>query len=282
MLGVLKCPAKVNLSLAVVGKRPDGYHELVSVAAPISLADELFIRPAPAFSLTLTGPFAPALSHEPPETNLLHRAFHQHASAWRVPPLALRLIKNIPPGGGLGGGSSDTAALLGAMARLAARPPTPRQLHRAALALGADVPFFLSGGAALMQGIGEKLTPVQVARAHQLTVVFPGAGMSTAKAYAALGAGPVTPQARRRAVSATTPLVQALAAGQLPPNLLFNDFENVTPRPAPLGEGWRLSGSGACWFCPGWPELGKLPEAWCVWRCRIFSSPVLGMGEGGA
>lgn len=265
----LKCPAKVNLSLAVVGKRPDGYHELVSVAVPVSLADELFIRPAAAFSLRVTGPFAPALSHEPPENNLLHRAFHQYAGAWRVPPMALRLVKNIPPGGGLGGGSSDAATLLSAMARLAAQPPSGGQLHRAALALGADVPLFLSGGPALMQGIGEKLTPVKVARAHRLTVVFPGAGMSTARAYAALGAGPVTAPARQRARAAATPLLQALAAGRLPAQLLFNDFEQVTPRPAPLGEGWRLSGSGACWFCLGWPELGKLPGAWRVWRCKI-------------
>ena len=159
-------PAKVNLTLAVLGTRPDGFHDLHSVMVPLDLADRLSLSvlpPGVGDSLHVDG-FDPG----PAEDNLVLRAIavaRRHARAASglaeaPPPLAARLEKGIPIAAGLAGGSSDAAAA--AEAALEAWGVDPGADGRAAIAaeLGSDVPFFLAGGPALVEGRGERVTPL--------------------------------------------------------------------------------------------------------------------------
>ena len=158
----LTAPAKVNLFLEVAGKRPDGYHELATLFAKISLADQLEIEAAPAeteyLQLTLSGPLASGLESGPDNLALKAvRAFEEEFGL--VLHAHVRLEKHIPFGAGLGGGSSDAGTVLLGLCRLFGKDPL-RLLPRAAK-LGADVPLFLYPDTFLKgEGIGEKLTPV--------------------------------------------------------------------------------------------------------------------------
>ncbi len=161
MLSVLT-PAKINLFLNIRPPRPDGYHELCTVFQAIRLWDRLDIAPLPEgpptirFSCNL-----PALEAEAP-ANLVVKAYHLFWQKTGLPPigLAVRLHKGIPMQAGLGGGSSDAAAMLQVLNHLAFGPLSPSALHEAATELGSDVPFFLGGGTALARGRGELLEPV--------------------------------------------------------------------------------------------------------------------------
>jgi 4-diphosphocytidyl-2-C-methyl-D-erythritol kinase len=151
-------PAKLNLGLAVVGKRPDGYHNLLTIFQAIDLADELTFRPRPeGVRLTVNGD--PSLPEGP--ENLVVRAATLFARARGVEDGAeIELAKRIPAGAGLGGGSSDAAATLLGLETLWGLKPDPIALRRIALELGSDVPFFLTGGTARGEGRGEILTPL--------------------------------------------------------------------------------------------------------------------------
>ena len=147
----LVAPAKVNLGLEVVGRRADGLHELVSILVNVDLADE--VRLEPGAGLAVTGSYAPA---EPlgPETELASRALRAlEAEAGRELGLAVSIDKRIPMGAGLGGGSADAAAVLRAAPELGVTL-APERAAELALDLGADVPFQLQGGAALVRGWG--------------------------------------------------------------------------------------------------------------------------------
>jgi 4-diphosphocytidyl-2C-methyl-D-erythritol kinase len=148
-------PAKVNLALHVTGRRPDGYHLLDSLVAFPAIGDRVEAEPAAGLSLTLDGPFARDLGAGP--DNLVLRA------AQLIRPegkgAAIRLVKSLPVASGIGGGSSDAAAALRLLARLWEVPlPPAEQLA----ALGADVPVCLRAMPQRMQGIGERLTPVEL------------------------------------------------------------------------------------------------------------------------
>jgi 4-diphosphocytidyl-2-C-methyl-D-erythritol kinase len=151
-------PAKLNLGLAVVGKRADGYHDLLTIFQAIDLADELEFRPgARGIELQVDGEDGIPEGSE----NLVVRAAESLAKARGIPPLArVRLRKRIPAGSGLGGGSSDAAAALVALESLWGIESDPLLLRRLALELGSDVPFFLTGGTARGEGRGEILTPL--------------------------------------------------------------------------------------------------------------------------
>ncbi|MBB5235604.1 4-(cytidine 5'-diphospho)-2-C-methyl-D-erythritol kinase [Deinococcus budaensis] len=169
-------PAKVNLGLSVRGLRQGGYHELHTVMVPLAVGDELEITPAPALSLRVQGAELPADGR-----NLVYRAARAYLDAAGTPGgAAITLHKRLPLASGLGGGSSDAATTLMALARLY---PAGVDLARLALTLGADVPFFLLGRAALAQGVGEVLTPLPVPRTA-LVLVNPGVEVSARDAYA--------------------------------------------------------------------------------------------------
>jgi 4-diphosphocytidyl-2-C-methyl-D-erythritol kinase len=175
----VRCPAKVNLYLRVVGRRPDGYHEIVTVMQPLTLADELTVsRGGTDISLECDQAELPS-----GEENLVWRAARQFqaetGSKWGV---RLSLRKRIPVAAGLGGGSSDAAGTLLAMNDLAGKPLNQVDLHRLASRLGADVPFFLSREPAVGRGIGTQLRAVTLLPYWYL-LVNPGEPLSTRWVY---------------------------------------------------------------------------------------------------
>ncbi|MHA0035694.1 4-(cytidine 5'-diphospho)-2-C-methyl-D-erythritol kinase [Deinococcus sp. PESE-13] len=168
-------PAKINLGLSVLGVRENGYHDLHSLMVPLTVGDELEIRPADALTLRVEGADLPT-----DERNLVYRAARAYLDAAGAAGGAdIVLHKRLPLASGLGGGSSDAASTLLALAELY---PADVNLPALALSLGADVPFFLLGGAALAEGVGERLTPVEVPPAS-LVLLNPGVEVSARDAY---------------------------------------------------------------------------------------------------
>ena len=151
-------PAKLNLTLAIVGRRSDGFHALHSVMVPLALADRLSLAVMPAGDDTLhTSGFDPG----PPESNLVTKAIRGARAALRgsgmaTPPLAVRLDKQIPVAAGLAGGSSDAAAAIDAALEAWGGELTQERQAELAAFIGSDVPFFLAGGPALVEGRGER------------------------------------------------------------------------------------------------------------------------------
>jgi 4-diphosphocytidyl-2-C-methyl-D-erythritol kinase len=208
-----RAPAKLNLELRVLGLRPDGSHEVETILQAIDLADRLSITPAAKSTLVIEGSFPVPPG---PDNLVLRAAAEIGLTAHFV------LNKVIPPGAGLGGGSSDAAAVL-----RASRHPRP-ELAAVAARLGADVPFFLRGGRARATGRGEVLEPVEV-EACWYALVWPGYEISTAAVYAAWD-----------------------RVGGEGRNHLFRAACSVEPRLAEfatdLGKGWVMTGSGSAFF----------------------------------
>ncbi len=179
----VKALAKINLDLRVLRKRPDGYHELRTVYQTISLADELEIEFSPARRTTIDLVSDPEISG-----NLVERAARLVLEAMRTSGrIGIRLTKRIPMGSGLGGGSSDAAAVLLALPVLAGRTVGLETLITLAGELGSDVPLFLLGGTMLGVGRGTEVYPLPDLPSAPGLLVFPGTHVSTAAAYAGLG-----------------------------------------------------------------------------------------------
>ncbi len=177
------CPAKLNLGLAIVGKRDDGYHDLESVFVNIGLSDRLVIEESAEFSLTVHG----SDSVPADKNNLVWRAAKLFAKeTGESIDYHFDIFKRIPPGGGLGGASSDAAGTLLGLNKLAGQPLDSQELSALAESLGSDVPFFLDNGAALVKGRGELLTPVELKQEIYLVIAFPRAAVSTSWAYNSL------------------------------------------------------------------------------------------------
>jgi len=234
-----RAPAKLTLNLRITGVRNDGYHLIDAEMVSLSLADVLQISTeGSGTALTIDGPFASGITPDP--RNLVIRAL---ALAGRE--AHVQLTKNIPHGGGLGGGSTDAAAVL----RWAG-------FHDLELAsrLGADIPFCLIGGRAIVQGIGEIVIPIPP-QDLEITLVIPPFGVSTPAVYTAwdeLG-GPHGPQG----FHGTNDL--EIAALRVEPRLIeWRDKISSAAGSIPT-----LAGSGATWFLRGaFPGLADaLPEA---------------------
>lgn len=249
----LDAPAKVNLYLHVLGRRPDGYHRLDSLVVFVDLADRLVARPADRLHLTITGPGRAALRAEP--DNLVLRAARLLAAEAGVPARArIALAKRIPVAAGLGGGSADAAAALRLLDRLWRVRAAPEDLARLGARLGADVPVCLAGRPSLLRGIGERLDPAAPPpAAAALVLVNPRRPLATARVFAACAARPrrAAPAMGARADTAT--FARALARRR---NDLTGAAAGLEPAiPAMLAElvvaGARLarmSGSGATCF----------------------------------
>ncbi len=170
-------PAKVNLTLHVTGRRDDGYHLLDSLVVHVGTGDDLTVADADAPAFIVTGPHAAGVPAD--GSNLVLRA----AALMGGPPLSITLDKRLPPASGIGGGSSDAAATLRAIAALRGAPlPT----GDAVLALGADVPVCLAARPARMSGIGERLAPVAPLPPAWLVLVNPGVSVPTPVVFRAL------------------------------------------------------------------------------------------------
>ncbi len=174
--------AKINLGLKVIGKRADGFHDILSLLQTVDLRDDV--------ELELTGRRGQTSvvcdTEDVPDgpANLAYRAVDAFRSATRFDEgVRIRLTKRIPAGGGLGGGSSDAAAVLRGLSRRLPEPVAQHKLLSLAAELGSDVPFFICGGAAVAAGRGEILTPVGWPDRFYYLLVDPGFRVSTATAF---------------------------------------------------------------------------------------------------
>ena len=249
----IKALAKINLDLRVHHKRADGFHELRTVFHTISLADKIQIDYEPARRTKLT-----LVSDVDIPDNLILRAAKAVLDAANIRArVHFRLEKHIPMGGGLGGGSSDAAAILLALPVLAGRAAPVEEI---AAALGSDVPFFLTGGAALGLGRGTELYPLPDLIEEPILVVSPGLHVATGSAYAALGRGLTFTQSSSN-INGFREFVRALGERRratLAGALSENDFEAVVFRQFPklktiLGKlsnfgAARMTGSGSAIF----------------------------------
>ena len=259
----VRAPAKLNLFLDVLGKRDDGYHEIDTVMQAIDLEDRLVFRPSGGgVRLACRG-----LEGVPGgEENLVVRAARAAlAEAGSDRGVEIELEKRIPMGGGLGGGSSDAAATLLAVDRLAGGRIPPERMQAIAASLGSDVPFFLLGGAARCTGRGEIVEPLPRAATHEYIVVWPGVHCATAEVYGGIEFS-LTPENR----GAT--FVASVLADSHPSELgsrFYNRLEEVVARLRPeLGElrrtlesipfaGVGMTGSGSCFFGLIDPDHGE-------------------------
>ncbi|HVC39137.1 MAG TPA: 4-(cytidine 5'-diphospho)-2-C-methyl-D-erythritol kinase [Candidatus Dormibacteraeota bacterium] len=258
MLRAGRASAKLNLALELTGRRSDRYHQLVAVSQTIDWSDLIAVElaegdspmTAPAALLELFGPEAGRVPQGP--ANLALRAANLlRAEGHGAPIVRLALDKRIPTQSGLGGGSADAATVL----RLAGEGLSRDTLERLALECGADVPFSLRGGASLLHGVGEVMTPLPPLTSGAFLIVLLGS-VATAAAYRATRTGDFTDGGRASA------LAEALQAGAPPNPRLFGSglqpaAERVLPalgerlralRAATPGVGWAMTGSGGAFF----------------------------------
>lgn len=206
-------PAKVNLGLAVLGKRPDGYHNIDTIMAMLDLADVLTISPANEPVITIAG-----MDDVPVETNLITRAILGFCERTGVTPeFHVDILKRIPSPSGLGGGSSDAAAALKALVTMFPGVLGDAELHGLATSIGADCPFFLGTPVARATGIGTTLRPLS-AHAGWAVIVVPQSTIQakTAMLYGALNAEDYVP------AEAIDLIEHNLNAGRSP--ILVNSF----------------------------------------------------------
>ncbi len=247
--------AKINLTLSVLSKRDDGYHEIDSLMHSISIYDSVMIRKAEEMTLAVLGGGAPE-----GKENLVWRAAELFLEEIQSPDrVVIQLFKMIPSCAGLGGGSSDAAATLRLLNRIYGEPFSLEELANLGARLGADVPFCVMGGAARCLGIGEKLTPVPALPKIPALIVVPPVAVSTKEAYAEIDrrkfTGKYTTEAAVKALFEGN--TEALFAS------LSNDFESalfpVNPVLSKTAKELRktgcpvlMSGSGSafCLFAP--------------------------------
>jgi 4-diphosphocytidyl-2-C-methyl-D-erythritol kinase len=257
----LFAPAKVNLYLAITGRRPDGFHDLVSLVAPVQFGDDLEVTQAEteAYSLACDAPGVPT-----DDTNLVLRAakLFRERTGWKQ-GAHFKLIKRVPAGAGLGGGSSDGTAALLALNTLAGNPLGSPDLADLAAKLGSDCVLFLHGSPCVMRGRGESISPVPADRANtlagrRLLLFKPAFGINTAWAYRQMAASqPPVYIAREHAEQRLSAWLSGAAELH---DLVFNNMETVAFQKylalptlleelrarfsLPVG----MSGSGSCCF----------------------------------
>ena len=244
-------PAKINLTLEILGKRGDGYHEIRSIMQRIRLYDVISIRPSPGKG-DFTCPGHPELENK---DNLILKALHWlEKELGRPLPLSITLKKRIPVGGGLGGGSSNAATILSAVNQFTGNQVPQKRLLALASQIGSDVPFFLVKKPALAGGRGELLDPWPNFPKWWFVLIYPGFSVSTSWAYNRVKI-PLTKEKKLPNIN------QLKQRGAIPPfHRLENDLEEVVLPAFPIlkhiqkalrKEGCQralLSGSGSVMF----------------------------------
>lgn len=172
---------KINLGLGVLGKRADGYHEIRTVLQAIDLADEIVLTDSSSLSVEVQGRYAVPAD----DSNLVMKAARALADRFPGRGARITLKKSIPPGAGLGGGSSNAAVTLLGLDRLWGLGADPGLLQALARGLGMDVPFFLYGGACLALGRGDEVFPLRERSPWHVVIAWPGVGLSTREVYEA-------------------------------------------------------------------------------------------------
>ena len=290
----IRTPAKVTLHLEVLGLRGDGYHEVEVVFAPVSIFDRIEAAPLGAgkglmLDMKFNGePVAEPISMK---ENLAFRAalaFNQalasHPVAVSPTPFSLKLVKEIPSGAGLGGGSGNAGGVLVALNRWHGAPLAPETLERLALGLGADVPFFLDPRPALARGIGERLTPLEGWPRLELLVVKPGFSIPTGEAYGAVDRLPAIPP-RRWEGSPRSPgevsgrLYNRFEAALFPTHPELEEIRALLLAGGALGAGLSGSGSAVFGIFPGAPsrelalenmEADARRRGWRLYPCHTL------------
>jgi 4-diphosphocytidyl-2-C-methyl-D-erythritol kinase len=259
-------PGKLNLFLHVVGRRPDGYHELQTAFQFVDLADSLRFYERPPGVVERLGEVPGVAAEDDLVVRAARLLTRRAAEAGRpVPGVAIALDKRLPMGGGVGGGSSDAATVLVALNELWRLEFSAADLARLGLGLGADVPVFVGGRAAWAEGVGDRLTRVDFPEPTYL-LVRPDVAVSTAEVFKA-------PELTRD--SPITTIGGFLQAGGR------NDCEPVVRRRYPqvaAALDWlarygpaRLTGTGSCVFAPmrdapsAHAALAELPREWQGW-----------------
>ena len=221
----LPARAKLNLDLEVIKRRDDGYHELRTTMQTIELHDLLLVAVASETKLTVSG-----MNVDHNDNSVLHAQQALERAANRKLPARFHLHKRIPPGSGMGGASSDAAAALRALKALYGPdldPDLDLDLEPVAAEVGSDVPFFLRGGAAIVEGRGERVTPTPIPiKPAWFAIAWPGIELSTRAVYQAWDE--VKGEDLRRAAEHVEPRLHEFAKK--------------------LGAGWRITGSGSAFF----------------------------------
>jgi 4-diphosphocytidyl-2-C-methyl-D-erythritol kinase len=279
---IVRSFAKINLALAVLGKRPDGFHEIRTVFQSIDLHDRIEIRASSRLDLDCAD-----LAGVPVESNLVWKAAQALSGLVPSRPGAhITLRKRIPAGAGLGGGSSNAAATLLGLVRFWGVKLAPGDLQTLAAGLGSDVPFFLGGGTALGAGRGDEISTLPDLPPTNVAVVFPGIHVSTSEAYGSLRLSLTSQDGVSK--------MQRFCGGlRSEPDCLpriFNDFEaSILPAYPVIAEAKEfltsrgataamLSGSGSSVFGFFLNEESTLavsraarPEAWQVFPAKTLS-----------
>jgi 4-diphosphocytidyl-2-C-methyl-D-erythritol kinase len=271
----VSAPAKINLFLRVLSKRPDGYHNIETLFQAIDVFDELIFQKASDMTILKVA----GLPEFETEDNLIMRALMWFERYFETElHVEINLKKNIPLAAGLGGGSSDAAAAMLAIRELFQLPLSDKELQGAAVSLGADVPFFFSGGSAIGEGIGDVITPVDIPQDYDLIIVNPGFPVSTAKVYSEFSRT-LTAHPMEGRLGRVLQEVRGISG------ILHNDLQAVTERLYPeVSEirnvliehglsGVLMSGSGPTVF--GITETGRaedigrrIPSKWTVISSR--------------
>ncbi len=278
-------PAKLNLFLHITGRRADGYHLLQSVFMLIDWADTLHFERRPDGAITREDLTVPL-----PADDLVVRAARALQAASRTPLGAhIGVAKRVPAQAGMGGGSSDAATCLLALNRLWELDLPLATLEQIGLGLGADVPFFLRGRNAWVEGIGEQITPITLPRGS-FAVVKPSEGIETGKIFSAPDLERSTPAAILSGFAAHSEAKAGEDAGNFRFDFGHNDLQPVAQRLCPavteaiewLGsQGWnaRMTGSGSSVFAamPHDADLAEAPAGWQVRKCsNLAAHPLVG------
>ena len=267
----LPAPAKLNLFLHITGQRPNGYHELQSVFVLIDLCDYIDLRLDPSGKITRTGDVIGDV-----EKDLCVRAARLLKEKTGCPlGVTINVTKKIPSGAGMGGGSSDAATTFMGLNRLWNLGLTKEELIEMAPKLGADVPFFLLGTNAWVEGIGEKLTPIDIPET-QFEVIWPGVHQGTAEIFS-----------HKDLTRDTERVTIMLFADELEKNKWsrwgHNDLEPIARRVNPevnkileLLPNFRMTGSGSAVFRPADEPLAKgvlknFPTKWQHFLVKSFT-----------
>lgn len=264
--------AKINLFLRVKGTLPNGYHSLYTVMQEIACADQITVNiddTRTGFKINCIG-----RSDIDPKKNLCRKAcdrFYSNMKKIRdgfVPPYTeIELIKNIPSESGMGGGSSDAAAILLVLQEHFGNPFEEEQLLKIAVNVGADVPFFLYGGTALCEKVGEDVTPIGTLAGLGVLIAKPNAGVSTPECFALIDKEPAKPfdvdayakyiEGLKAPSKSASEILEKIVAGG---DLLVNDLESPASKLIPeisdirtalenLGSAYcRMTGSGSAVF----------------------------------
>ncbi len=244
----IRAQAKINLFLNVGPRREDGYHEIISLMSKVSLEDTLLVEPAEDISIKCS-------ENIPPEDNLAYRAaiiLKDRTGTERG--CRIKLNKNIPLGGGLGGGSSDAASVLLALNRLWELDLSREELSETGSLLGSDVNFFLYPGPCIVRGRGEVIEPLEeeAEKKHNIIIIDPGVNISTERIYSSYPGGSLTPS------NELDKIIKSYTKGDWS-MVLRNDLEETVYSQYPVLKDLRnrllnwgpiplLSGSGSCLF----------------------------------